>query len=94
MDNSHQAFKRLRTSAPLPTEGSPATLLYHDFAVPDMDPRTTFLAVGHLENGCLFVNQRSGSRAISKRPGLLARWQAYKDLERRCKAGLNEREEL
>ncbi len=75
-------------------ESSPAALLYHDFAVPDMDPRTTFLAIGLLENGRLFVAQRSGSRTLGKRPGLLARWRRHKDLKRRCQTGLKERGEL
>lgn len=70
-------------------EGSPATLLYHDFAVPDMDPRTSFLAAGRLENGRLSVTRRSGSRTLGERPGLLARWRAQRDLKRRCEAGLN-----
>jgi hypothetical protein len=74
----------------LPPESSPAALLYHDFAVPDMDPRTSFLAVGRLENGRLSVIRRSGSRTLGKRPGLLTRWRAQRDLERRCKAGLRE----
>lgn len=73
-------------------KSSPAALLYHDFAVPDMDPRTTFLATGLLENGRLFVTRRSGSRLLGKRPSLLTRWRGHKDLERRCKAGLKERE--
>jgi hypothetical protein len=75
-------------------KSSPAALLYHDFAVPDMDPRATFLATGLLENGRLFVTRRSGSRLLGKRPGLLTRWRGQKDLERRCKAGLKEREGL
>jgi hypothetical protein len=78
------------TDAALPPEGSPAALLCHDFATPDMDPRTTFLATGRLENGRLSVVDRSGSRELGKRPGLLARWRTQRDLERRCKAGIKE----
>ncbi len=74
---------------PLP-EGSRAALLYHDFADPDMDPRTTLLIQGRLENGRLRVARRSGSRSLGERPGLLARWRAQRDLERRCKAGIKE----
>jgi len=74
---------------PLP-EDSPAALLCHDFAIPDMDPRTTFLATGRLENGRLSVAGRNGSHTLGKRPGLLARWRAQRDLERRCKAGIAE----
>lgn len=72
----------------LPPEGAPAGLFLHDFAVPDMDPRTSFLARGRLENGRLLVSERRGSPVLGKRPGLLARWRAQKDLERRCKAGI------
>lgn len=75
---------------PPPPESSPAALLYHDFAIPDMDPRTSFLAVGQLENDRLSVIRRSGSRTLGKRPGLLTRWRRHKDLERRCKAGSKE----
>lgn len=79
----------LSSGAPLPDDG-PAALLHYDFAVPDMDPRTAFLAAGRLQNGRLFVTRREGSRAFGERPGLLARWRAQKSLERRCKAGLKE----
>jgi len=71
-----------------PPPGSTAALLLHDFATPDMDPRTTFLATGSLENGRLLVDRRSGSPELGKRPGLIARWREQRDLERRCKAGL------
>jgi hypothetical protein len=74
----------------LPSEGVPAALLFHDFAIPDMDPRTTFVARGRLENDRLSVTQRDGSRVLGKRLGLLARWRAQRDFERRCKAGLKE----
>jgi len=84
---------RLLGDEPL-RKSSLAALLYHDFAVPDMDPRVTFLATGLLENGHLFVARRSGSRLLGKRPGLLARWRGHKELERCCKAGLKEREGL
>ncbi len=77
-----------RSGEPSLPEGSSATLLYHDFAVPDMDPRTSFLAAGRLENGRLFVTRRRGSRTLGERPGLFARWRAHRDLKRRCKAGL------
>ncbi|HSK99892.1 MAG TPA: hypothetical protein VK869_06110 [Rubrobacteraceae bacterium] len=73
---------------PLLPEGVPAALFLHDFAVPDMDPRTSFLARGRMENGRLLVSERRGSPILGKRPGLLARWRAQRDLERRCKAGI------
>lgn len=83
-------IKPLADYASLPPESVQAALLYHDFVAPDMDPRTTFLARGRLENGRLSAAQRSGSRTLGKRPGLLARWRAQRNLERRCKAGLKE----
>ncbi len=73
-----------------PPEG-PAALMCHDFAIPDMDPRTTFLATGWLENGRLSVDRRSGSPELGGRPGLIARWREQRNLQRRCKAGLEER---
>ena len=89
-DAARIPIKPLADHASVPFESVQATLLYHDFTTPDMDPRTTFLATGRLENARLFVAQRSGSRTLGKRPGLLARWRAQRDLERRCKAGLRE----
>lgn len=76
---------------PPPPKSLPAALLYHDFAVPDMDPRTSFLAVGRLENSRLFATRRSGSRMLGERPGLLTRWRAQRDLARCCKAGIKNR---
>ncbi len=72
---------------PLP-EGVRATLFAHDFAVPDMDPRTSFTATGRLSNGRLDVEARSGSHTLGRRPGLFARWRGHKDLERRCRRGI------
>lgn len=72
----------------LPPEAVPAGLFFHDFAVPDMDPRTSFLARGRIINGRLVVSERSGSPTLGKRPGLLARWRAQRDLQRRCKAAI------
>ncbi|MBA3951470.1 MAG: hypothetical protein H0X57_06275 [Rubrobacter sp.] len=83
------SVRPLSGHTPPPVE-SPAALLLHDFATPDMDPRTTFLATGRLENGRLLVNRRSGSPELGKRPGIIARWRGQRDLERRCKAGLKE----
>lgn len=81
---------RLTSGDSLIPQSSPAALLYHDFAVPDMDPHTTFLARGRMENGRLRVIESRGSRILGPRPGLLARWRAQRDLERRCKAALKE----
>lgn len=80
----------VRPGVPPPPEDVPAALFYHDFAVPDLDPRTSLLARGRLANGLLRVTERAGSTTLGRRPGLLARWRAYRDLERRCKAGLEE----
>jgi hypothetical protein len=74
---------------PLP-DGVPAALLYHDFSVPDRDLRATLRVIGRLEGGRLVATSREGSRALGKRPGILARWRAQKELERRCKAGLKD----
>jgi hypothetical protein len=71
-----------------PADGAPAALLLHDFAVPDMDPDSTFLAVGRFDGDHLRADYRSGSREPGKRPGFIARWRELKDLERRCKEGL------
>ena len=76
--------------ASLTTEDLPAALFYHDFEVPDMDPRTALLARGRLTNGLLYVAERCGSTALGRRPGLIARWRAQRELERRCRAGLKE----
>src|SRR5918999_3174677 len=67
----------------------PAALFFHDFAIPDMDPRTSFLITGWLDKGRLSVTQRTGSRELGKRPGLLARWREQRHLDRLSHAGLN-----
>lgn len=69
-------------------DGTPAALSSHDFEVPEMEQRATFLATGRLTNGRLEVEDRSGGRKVGKRPGLFARWRALKEFERACKAGL------
>ena len=72
-------------------ENVPAALLYHDFSVPDREQRASLNLTGTLNNGRLSVAHREGTRTLEKRPGLIARWRAQKDLERRCKAGLESR---
>jgi hypothetical protein len=68
---------------------APAGLFYHDFSVPDMELRTSFLATGRLTNGRLRVEERAGSRRLGKMPGILARWQAQRQLKKRCEAGID-----
>jgi hypothetical protein len=71
----------------------PAALLYHDFSVPDREQRTSLNLTGTLNNGRLSVAHREGTHTLEKRPGLIARWRSQRDLERRCKAGLESRGE-
>ncbi|BBL80965.1 hypothetical protein RxyAA322_28190 [Rubrobacter xylanophilus] len=66
----------------------PAAVFYHDFSVPDMEQRVSFLATGRLVNGRLVVERREGSRDLGERPGLLTRWRAFRDLRRRCREGI------
>ncbi len=68
----------------------PAALLYHDFSVPDREQRASLNLTGDLNNNRLSVTHREGTRILEKRPGLIARWRAQQDLERRCKAGLKD----
>lgn len=89
-DAEHPAVRSLSPDGSLP-DGVPAALLYHDFSVPDMEQRTSLHLSGHLENGRLSVAYRLGSRELARRPGIIARWRAQKELERRCKAGLKSR---
>ena len=72
----------------------PAALLYHDFSVPDREQRTSLNLTGTLNNGRLSAPRREGAYTLEKRPGLVARWRAQKDLERRCKAGLKSEGDL
>ncbi|MGB3684171.1 MAG: pyridoxamine 5'-phosphate oxidase family protein [Rubrobacteraceae bacterium] len=76
---------------PLP-DNAPSTLLYHDFSVPDREQTASLNLTGTLNNGRLSVTHREGSRTLEKRPGLISRWRAQKDLERHCKSGLKTRE--
>ena len=71
-------------------DGARAALFQHDFSVPDMEQHVSFLATGRMVNGRLSVAARGGTRTLGKPPGLLARWRAFKSLEKRCKAGLRE----
>ena len=73
-------------------DGVPAALLYHDFSIPDLEQHAALRLSGGLENGRLTVAHREGSRTLGKRPGIVARWQAQKELERRCRAGLKDPE--
>ncbi len=66
----------------------PATLLYHNFSVPDREQRASLNLTGTLNNGRLSVTHREGTHTLEKHPGLITRWRAQKELERRCKAGL------
>ena len=74
------------------TGSVPAALLYHDFSVPDREQQAVLHLSGRLENDRLNVKRREGSRPLGKRPGIIARWRAQKDLERRCRAGLKDPE--
>ena len=69
-----------------------AALLYHDFSVPDREQHAALNLTGTLNNGRFSVTHREGTRTLEKRPGLIARWRAQKDVERRCKAGLKDPE--
>jgi hypothetical protein len=70
--------------------GVPAALLYHDFSVPDREQQATLHLSGRLENGRLSATRREGSHELGKRPGIIARWRAQKELERQCRAGLKD----
>lgn len=67
---------------------APAALFYHDFSVPDLDQRSTFLATGRLRNGRLSVTVRTGSRVLGRRPGIFTRLRALRTLKKRCQAGI------
>ncbi len=86
-DSERPVVEPLSRERSLP-DNVPASLLYHDFSIPDMDQRASLSLAGTLNNGRLSVAHREGARTLGKRPGIIARWRAQKDLERRCKAGL------
>ena len=77
---------RPQTSGTFFSANTPAALFHHDFAVPDMDPRSTFLATGILNGDRFSVESREGTRSISGRPGLFGRLRAQRDLEKSCRA--------
>ena len=91
-DSAHPLVSPL--SREEPPDNVPATLLYHAFSVPDREQRASLNLTGTLNNGRLSVTHREGARTLEKRPGLIARWRAQKDLERMCKAGLRSKEVL
>ena len=79
----------LSPDATLP-DGVQAALLHHDFSVPDREQQSSARLSGRLENGRFSVARREGPRTLGKRPGIVARWRAQKDLERRCREGLKD----
>lgn len=68
-----------------------ASLLGHDFSVPDVDRRSACQVSGRLASGRLHVRRRDGSLALERPPGLLRRLRSLRDLERTCRAGLKAR---
>lgn len=64
----------------------------HDFTVPDMEQRTSFLATGAMNNGRLSVESREGGRDLGNPPGLIQRWREFRGLRKRCKAEVERRE--
>ncbi len=70
-----------------------AVLHRHDFTVPDMEQRISFLATGRMDNGRLSVARREGERSMGKPPGLIRRWREFRDLRKRCMAAIAEYED-
>ncbi len=79
---------RSQTSGATLPANAPAALFHHDFAVPDMDPLSTFIATGILNGDRFSVESREGSRNIGGRPSLFGRLRAQRDLEKSCRAGI------
>ncbi|MGF1473584.1 MAG: hypothetical protein ACFB50_17825 [Rubrobacteraceae bacterium] len=88
-ESERPAVWPLPPEASLPGDG-PAALLYHDFSIPDREQRSALHLSGLLDGGRLRVARREGSRALGDRPGIIARWRAQKDLEKRCRNGLKD----
>jgi hypothetical protein len=88
-DSDRIPLRSLAGNEGLGLADAPAALFYHDFSVPDMELRTSFLVTGRLTNGRLRVEERAGSRSLGKLPGLIARWRAERQLRKRCEAGID-----
>ncbi|MGI8650486.1 MAG: hypothetical protein ACR2KW_08930 [Rubrobacter sp.] len=78
-------FVRSLSGRELPASGM-ASLYTHDFSIPDLEHRVSFIASGRLQDGRLAVESREGRRDLLNAPGLLARWREYRNFERRCRA--------
>lgn len=69
-----------------------AALLRHDFTVPDMEQRTSFLAVGTMNNGRFSLGGSEGERELGSPPGLIRRWREFRNLRKRCIAAIAKHE--
>lgn len=74
----------------------PAALFFHDFSVPDLEQRTSFLARGRLDGGAaggrFSVKSTQGRRQLGRPAGLLARWREHRALERACRTNVQKAE--
>lgn len=68
---------------------APATLLVHDFSVPDLDRWSSLTVGGRLAGGRLRVKTRVGDARVSPPRRLLDRLRTLRDLERACRRELD-----
>ena len=74
----------------------PAALFFHDFSVPDLEQRASFLARGRLAGGAaggrFSLESVRGRRELGGRAGLLARWREHRAFERACRKNVQRAE--
>jgi hypothetical protein len=69
---------------------APATLIAHDFSVPDLDPGVVATTDGRLSRGRLAVTGRSGTTVVGRRPSLLGGQRHHRTQEHACRRELDE----
>ncbi|NED99200.1 pyridoxamine 5'-phosphate oxidase family protein [Phytoactinopolyspora halotolerans] len=68
----------------------PATLLGHDFSVPDLERWTPWLTRGAMIHDALHVEEWPHRTSLEASPGVWRRFQRHRRLERACRTGLTD----
>lgn len=62
----------------------PALVMTHDFSIPDLEDRSTYVVSGRLNGNRLSVERREGARGLGRRRNLMQRLQRQGQLQREC----------
>ena len=73
---------RLEPDEVLPN--GPALVMKHDFSIPDLEDRSTYVVAGRLNNNVFQAERREGTVELGPRRKLIERLQAQRQLKRSC----------